>query len=244
MEINFLNAFFFLNETVLNIKAFFEKDKVIYISILYLNVYGIYMCSNAILDGILIPINVIGVLLGLVFTYLIAVTCVYHFKKDDVFKRYREWKSNQNLSTTIKTSKTFNKTPNKDFSALIADHKDSINKCFSGIRRIGLVHDDVSQSDFENLIANCFIESETSFTFKLEVNSASTSGFIRELFIPILEKIDKNNSVTKKKIASFLYFKKDKGYVKFKESAIKSKSCRVSISATQRQLYDTLIEKM
>lgn len=239
MEINFLNAFFFLNETVLNIKAFFEKDKVIYISILYLNVYGIYMCSNAILDGILIPINVIGVLLGLVFTYLITVTCLYHFKKDDVFKRYREWKSNQNLSNTINASKTFNKTPNKDFSALIADNKDLINKCFWGMKRIALVNDDMSQSDFENLIVNYFIKSENNFSFNLEVSANQANGFTRELMKPLLERIDKGSTANLNKIFPLLNYKKKTGYFNMKVST-SSNANRAKLTRDQKALYSDL----
>lgn len=244
MENRILGSFFYVNEKLLKIKSYLETCKPLYIFAPLLTIFAVFTSSAELLNGNLIVLHTIIVCFGVLFSFLLTVVSVYNYKKNNVFKRYKEWKSNQNLSNTINKSKTFNNFPHKDVSVLIADNKDLISKCYSEIRRIGLINDDILQSDFESLIANCFIEYETSFTFKLEVNSGHTSGFIREFFIPILEKIDKNNSVTKKKIASFFYFKNETGYVKFKYSAIKSKNSRVSISTTERQLYDTLKNKM
>lgn len=239
MENKILSTFFYMNGTLLKIKAFFETDKAFYILAPLLPIYAVFASSTELFNGNFIIFNSIILIFGVIFSFLLMVVSVYHFKSIDVFKLFRRQKSNNNLCKGNAKSNISIKKLDKDISTLITDNKDFINIYFSGIRRIGLVNDDISISDFEDLIANCFMESETDFSFNLEVNANETNGFVREFMLPFLKQIDENNVVNLKKIVSLLNYKKNRGYIKLKESTTKNKK-RVFLTEEQINFYHKL----
>ena len=239
MENNLRYSFFFIHGSLLNMKAFFESDRAVYIFGPIYPLLTIIISFNGLCDGQWIIFNLTMLIIGFIFLSFTIFVAKDHFNSKDYFKQFKSFRSNQILPQSDNKSKTFNNIPHKDVSVLIADNKDLINKYFSRIRRIGLVNDDTSQSDFESLIANCFMESETDFIFNLEINANQANGFVREFMVPFLKIIDENSSVSLKDIVSLLNYKKNKGYTKMKESTTKNKK-RVVITREQKELYNDL----
>lgn len=239
MENNLRYSFFYIHGTLLNVKAFFESDRAVYIFGPMYPIVTILISFSGLYDGQWIIFNVTMLIIGFIFLSFTIFVAKDHFNSEDYFKQFKSFRSNQILPQSNNKSKTFNEILDKDVSALIVDNKVLINKCFSGMKRIGLVNDDISQSNFENLIANYYFKSETNFSFNLEVNANQGNGFARELMKPLLERIDKGSTANLNKIIPLLNYKKSIGYINMKVST-SSNAPRASLTRDQRALYDDL----
>ena len=239
MEDKLLQNFFYVNTRLLKMKTFVLSDKAFHVLFPVLPLCGFFMSVWELNKGNFIIFHIVTLIVGLLVSFLLMTVSMYYFRGIEVFKEFKRHKSNQNLRTGNSKSNISIKKPHEDISTLVSARQDLINKYFSGIRRIGLVNDDVTISDFKNLIENFLSDFDSDCTFKLEVNANQTNGFVRKLILPLLENIDKNKIVTLERIVSFLHFKKNSGYHKVKLSTTKNKK-RMFLTKEQTFLYDEL----
>ena len=239
MEDKLLQNFFYINTRLLKINTFVLSDRAFHVLFPVFPLCAVFASVFELYQGNFIFFYTPILIVGLLVSFLVMTVSIYYFRGVEVFKEFKRHRSNQNLRTGNSKSNVSIKKPHEDISTLVTTKKELINKYFSGIRRIGLVNDDVTISDFENLIENCFIESKNNFSFDLEINANEVNYFVRELMQPLLERInDKNNPLFNKIIPLFKY-KKTKGYFTMKVST-SSNLKRASCTKEQKALYDEL----
>lgn len=238
MENKSLKTFFYLNGILLKIKAFFESDKVLYILAPLLPVYAVFASSTELLKGNLIVLNTIIMIFGVILLFLLTVVSIYHFKNVDVFKLFKREKSNQNLCQGKDKRKSFKKISDKDVFALISENKIFIENSFNKLKSIGIFNSDTSSADFESLIANCFMEFENDFSFKLEVSSMEVTKFVKEFLVVFLKELNSDQKVTEKRIASLLHYKINGGYKVMNKNSLANKNRTVYDPKTTR-IYES-----
>ncbi|WP_348799142.1 hypothetical protein [Flavobacterium adhaerens] len=231
--------FFFLHRQFERLNSLFRSKKISLIVAPLLTFSVAILNIVQISNGSFIVFNSIILCLAVIFTFLLTVSSVYFLRGDNIFNRYNREKSNSNLSQFKNSSRSSKSISEKKIKDLIDLNKEVINRYYIEFRKIELFNDDTSLNDFQILLANCLKKSKDNSLFKLEINANETHGFINEFIIPFLLKIDSNNVIIKKRIASLILYKKAGKYFPVNEKSLSDKT-RLSTSPNQRKVYESV----
>ena len=228
-----------MHKTLLNVHAFFESARATYIFTPIYPIIALIFSISGLYDGQWIVFNGIMTIIGFILFSFSIFVAYEHFSDNDYFVQFKRLRLNQKLVSTIENTSCVSKIHHKDIYELITKNQDLISAYFNGIKKYGLIADDILQSDFENLIENCFIESKNNFSFDLEISANEVNYFVRELMKPFLERINDKNNPAFTKITSLLKHKKSKGYIPMNLGNVYN-AARASCTKEQRALYDEL----
>lgn len=231
--------FFFLHRQFERLNSVFRSKKVSFIAAPLLPFSVAVLCMIQISNDTFIIFNYIILCLAAIFTFLLTVSSIYFLRGDNIFNRYNREKSNSNLSQFKKSSRSSENISDKKLNNLIDLNKEAINRYYIEFRKIELFSDDTSLTDFQILLTNCLKKSKSNCFFKVEINANETHGFINEFIIPFLKKIDSNNVIPKKIIASQLLYKKGEKYFPVNEKSLSNKE-RLFVTPHQRKIYESL----
>lgn len=234
--------FFFLHRQFKKLDSVFRSKKVSLIAAPLLPFSVAILSIVQISNDTFIIFNSIILCLAVIFTFLLTVSSVYFLKGDNIFNRYNREKSNSNLSQFKNSSRSSKNISEKKITDLIDLNEEVINRYYIEFRKIELFNDDTSLIDFQILLANCLKKSKDNSFFKLEINANETHGFINEFVVPFLIKIDSNNVITKKRIASLILYKKAGKYFPVNEKSLSDKN-RITVTLCQKKLYES-VQKM
>ena len=232
-------SFFFLHRQIQKINSITTSKKFTLILVPLLPILVVIHSAFQLYYGNFILFYLIILILGVIFSFLLTVASISFFKNDNIFNRYNREKSNSNLSQFQKTSKSSKTISDTKITDLLDLNKEIINHYYIEFRKIELFNDDTSLIDFQSLIANCLKKSNNNHVFKVEISANETHGFINEFMIPFLKKLDSNNAIAKKTIASQLLYKKGEKYIPVNEKASSDKT-RISTTLYQRKIYESL----
>ncbi len=231
--------FFFLHGQFEKLNSVFRSKKVSFIVAPLLPFSVAVLCVVQISNDTFIIFNYIILCLAAIFTFLLTVSSIYFLRGDNIFNRYNRQKSNRNLSQFKNSSRSYENISDKKLNNLINLNKEVINHYYVEFRKIELFSDDTSLIDFQILLTNCLKKSKDNCLFKVEINANETHGFINEFMIPFLKKIDSNNVIPKKIIASQLLYKKGEKYSPVNEKSLSNKE-RLFVTPHQRKIYESL----